>query len=58
MQVFSNGQFGTETNCDGNFNLTNFVLMSGCAGVLGKTMFYTRYLSDEEILYAYSELIR
>jgi len=58
MQVFSNGQFGTETNYDGNFNLTNFVLMAGCTGVLGKTMFYARYLSDEEILYTYSELIR
>lgn len=58
MQVFSNGQFGAETNYDGNFNLTNFVLMAGCTGVLGKTMFYARYLSDEEILYAYSELIR
>lgn len=58
MQVFSNGQFGAETNYDGNFNLTNFVLMAGCTGVLGKTMFYARYLSDEEVLYAYSELIR
>lgn len=58
MQVFSNGQFGAETNYDGNFNLTNFVLMAGCSGVVGKTMFYARYLSDEEILYAYSELIR